>query len=137
MIRAVMNTSNNTYYIVGKTPVVLESVTNQILPHYLVHNWVTHIYVDKQGIIVSDNVEWPICMEYLKMAHFPRLLEHYPDSKVHGANMGPIWVLSAPDAPHVDPMNLAIRVVFQCTNDRHPWGLVAWCGALGGNIQSG
>ena len=36
----------------------------------------------------------------------------YPDSKVHGANMGPTWVLSAPDGPHVGPMNLAIRVVF-------------------------
>ena len=34
----------------------------------------------------------------------------YPESKVHGANMGPIWVLSAPDGPHVGPMNLAIRV---------------------------
>ena len=34
----------------------------------------------------------------------------YPDSKVHGANMGPTWVLSAPDGPHVGPMNLAIRV---------------------------
>ena len=34
----------------------------------------------------------------------------YPDSKVPGANMGPIWVLSAPDGPHVGPMNLAIRV---------------------------
>ena len=22
-----------------------------------------------------------------------------PDNKVHGANMGPIWVLSAPDGP--------------------------------------
>ena len=32
-----------------------------------------------------------------------------PDSKVHGANMGPIWVLSAPEWPHVGPMNLAIR----------------------------
>ena len=31
-------------------------------------------------------------------------------AKVHGANMGPIWVLSAPDGPHVGPMNLAIRV---------------------------
>ena len=30
------------------------------------------------------------------------------DSKVHGANMGPIWVLSAPDGPHVGPMNFAI-----------------------------
>ena len=35
----------------------------------------------------------------------------YPDSKVHLANMGPIWVLSAPDGSHVGPMNLAIRVV--------------------------
>ena len=34
---------------------------------------------------------------------------HVPDSKVHGANMGPTWVLSAPDGPHVGPMNLAIR----------------------------
>ena len=32
-----------------------------------------------------------------------------PDSKVHGANMGPTWVLSAPDGPHIGPMNLAIR----------------------------
>ena len=32
-----------------------------------------------------------------------------PDSKVHGANMGPTWVLSAPDGPHVGPMNLATR----------------------------
>ena len=31
-----------------------------------------------------------------------------PDSKVHGANMGPTWVLPAPDGPHVGPMNLAI-----------------------------
>ena len=34
----------------------------------------------------------------------------FPDSKVRGANMGPTWVLSAPDGPHVGPMNLAIRV---------------------------
>ena len=34
----------------------------------------------------------------------------YPDSKVHGANMGPTCVLSAPDGPHVGPMNLAIMI---------------------------
>ena len=32
-----------------------------------------------------------------------------PDNKVHGVNMGTIWVLSAPDGPHVGPMNLASR----------------------------
>ena len=37
---------------------------------------------------------------------------YFPDSKVHGANMGPTWVLSAPDGPHVGPLNLAIRVVY-------------------------
>ena len=26
-----------------------------------------------------------------------------PDSKVHGANIGPTWVLSAPGGPHVGP----------------------------------
>ena len=31
-----------------------------------------------------------------------------PDSKVYGTNMGPTWVLSAPDGPYVGPMNLAI-----------------------------
>ena len=28
---------------------------------------------------------------------------------VHGANMGPTWVLSASDGPHVGPKNLAIK----------------------------
>ena len=34
-----------------------------------------------------------------------------PDKNVDAANMGPIWVLSAPGEPHVGPMNLAIRDV--------------------------
>ena len=33
------------------------------------------------------------------------------DNKVHWVNMGPTWILSAPDGPHVDPMDLAIRVL--------------------------
>ena len=36
-----------------------------------------------------------------------------PDSKVHGANMGPTWVLPVPDGPHDGPMNLAIREIFR------------------------
>ena len=34
-----------------------------------------------------------------------------PDNKVHGANMGSTWVLSAPDGPHVGLMNLAIWII--------------------------
>ena len=32
-----------------------------------------------------------------------------PDSKVHGANMGPIWGRQDPGGPHVGHMNFAIR----------------------------
>ena len=31
-----------------------------------------------------------------------------PDSKVHGANMEPIWGRQDPGGPHVGPMNLAL-----------------------------
>ena len=34
----------------------------------------------------------------------------YPDCKVHGANMGPIWGRQDPGGPHVGPMNFAIWV---------------------------
>ena len=33
---------------------------------------------------------------------------NYPDSKVHGDNMGPILGRQDPDGPHVGHMNLAI-----------------------------
>ena len=46
---------------------------------------------------------------------FVRVDFKIPDSKVHGANMGPTWVLSAPDGPHVGPMNRAIRAALQLT----------------------
>ena len=37
----------------------------------------------------------------------------YPDSKVYGANIGPIWGRQDPGGPHVGPMNLAIWLVLQ------------------------
>ena len=49
-------------------------------------------------------------MQSAKIGKSYRIENAYPDSKVHGANMGPTWVLSAPDGPHFGPMNLAIRV---------------------------
>ena len=36
------------------------------------------------------------------------MYDNNPDNNAHGANMGPIWVLSATDGPHVGPMKLAI-----------------------------
>ena len=31
-----------------------------------------------------------------------------PDSKVDGANMGPIWGRQGPGGPHVGPVNVAV-----------------------------
>ena len=42
--------------------------------------------------------------------HHPKTAYNFPDSKVRGDNMGSTWVLSAPDEPHVGPINLAIMV---------------------------
>ena len=41
---------------------------------------------------------------------------YIPDSKAHGANVGPTWVLSAPDRPYVGPMNFAIGDVSRRNN---------------------
>ena len=38
------------------------------------------------------------------------ILISYPDSKLHGANMGPIWGRQDPGGPHVGPVNLTIWV---------------------------
>ena len=35
-------------------------------------------------------------------------IDRNPDTKVHGANMGPIWGRQDPGGPHVGPMSFAI-----------------------------
>ena len=50
-------------------------------------------------------------MSHLKKAKQPKQC-YYPDSKVHGAYMGPTCVLSDSYGPHVGPRNLVIRVSF-------------------------
>ena len=42
--------------------------------------------------------------------HTLRVSFAFPDSKVHGANMGPIWGRQDPGGPHVGPMNFGICV---------------------------
>ena len=37
--------------------------------------------------------------------------DNVPDSKIHGANMGPTWVLSAPDGPMLAPWILLSGVI--------------------------
>ena len=58
------------------------------------------------------------------------LVEITPDSKVHGANMGPTWVLSAPGGPHVGPMNFVTRdnIIYCISQGLCTWfvSVVAW-----------
>ena len=51
--------------------------------------------------------------------------DNTPDSKVPGANMGPIWVLSAPDGAHVGRRNLAIRD-WKYSTLEHTWQSNIW-----------
>ena len=44
------------------------------------------------------------------------VIDKIPDSKFHGAHMGPIWGRQDPDGPHVGPMNFAIWDVLCQTN---------------------
>ena len=46
---------------------------------------------------------------------------HYPDNKVHGASMGPIWGQQDPCGPHVGPMNFAVWVGLIDNNGLPPW----------------
>ena len=43
----------------------------------------------------------------------------YPDSKIHGAYMGPTWGRQDPGGPHVGPRNLIIRVIAWCHHHHH------------------
>ena len=54
----------------------------------------------------------------------PTVVWNIPDSKVHVANMGPTWVLSAPGEPHVGPMNFAIKDIFQKVDQHSGCGSV-------------
>ena len=63
---------------------------------------------------VTLSIGWSPCL-----AMSSALFMIHSDSKVHGANMGPTWILSAPDGPHVGPMNFAIRAVTRSSRWRH------------------
>ena len=49
---------------------------------------------------------------YNSAVEFPDIGDagNWPDRKVHGANMGPTWVLSSIGGPHAGPTNFAIWV---------------------------
>ena len=64
------------------------------------------IVFTSRGLVIVDYVVALYCRSATL-----RLIIGLPDYKVHGVNVGPTWVLSAPGGPPVDPINLAIRAV--------------------------
>ena len=50
----------------------------------------------------------PECKKTYNAYYYYDLILDNPDSKVYGANMGPIWGRQDPGGPHVGPMNFAI-----------------------------
>ena len=48
------------------------------------------------------------CITEIEYATLTCVYRHHPDSKVHGAYMGPTWGRQDPGGPHVGPMIFAI-----------------------------
>ena len=59
-----------------------------------------------------------------KQAYRAWVSDSNPDSKVHGANMGPTWVLSAPDGPHVGPWTLLLSGKLLVIDMTQHWGIL-------------
>ena len=94
---------------------------NKLLPYHTVL-WDVELPL-VNGRQTKMFIHQPIIL-ILKAATVIMLWDIFPDSKVHGANVGPTWVLSAPDGPHDGPMNLAIRSVQLNHEVCHPTAII-------------
>ena len=86
-----------------------------------------HLLQNGDKNIYRANLLWEICFTEQGQGIFKSKLQviawvkmettsvdiYSPDSKVHGASMGPIWGRQDPGGPHVSPMNFAIWVRFK------------------------
>ena len=125
------------YHITGLVQERCNSIANALELHLSGTNPVISIVS-----ILWDHAITPLCCiqlgkTKLNTVEYNNNYWNNPDSKVHGANMGPTWVLSAPDGPHVGPMNLAIRECFTISlcyykkQKKYPYyvflpGLICW-----------
>ena len=73
------------------------------MKYYLRINYITDLILEYAFLWEKAFIEpWLMCL--IRLGN-----NDAPDSEVHVANMGPTWVLSAPDGPRVGPMNFVIR----------------------------
>ena len=82
------------YIYAGKSLIFWKQINTEI------YGWnFIKIYLGNIKFLASMRSDWSHSLLHIDIR----------DSKVHGANMGPTWVLSAPGGSHVGPMNPAIR----------------------------
>ena len=60
----------------------------------------------------ENDPRWRLCPRQTDARHSVGW-SYYPDSKVPGANVGPIWSWQDPNGPHIGPMNFAIWVLLR------------------------
>ena len=82
--------------------------------------------------VIWDSLQkdWWTHNPYFAKTNRGALVDKYPDSKVHGANMMPIWSRQDPGGPHVGPTNFGILVTIRsgyilshATTTLKDWGL--------------
>ena len=78
-----------------------KQLITQIITTFHVYSHKTLEYMLLQGIVIMRGA-------FLHLNRSQAKQGGNPDSKVHGAKMGPIWGRQDPGGPHVGPMNLAI-----------------------------
>ena len=90
-------------------PVIIRILQGSILP-LLLDDWTIALHYNE---ILYDQFQhcWPSHITIQVCVQFSC---SFPDSKVHGANMGPIWGCQDPGGPYDVPMNLAIWIILLC-----------------------
>ena len=105
---AFCNTWPKRNYLIWKIHIMSSNIMKKALYqglytiHPKMHEWLTHRLV----LLWLEMKEFYPSLSGLLQWHWDNNM--IPDSKVHGANMGPIWGRQDPGGPHVGPMDFAI-----------------------------
>ena len=97
-------------------------ICQKMYADFFLYNSLSSLFLCLSRLWLDHAIHWCVgCALYTcKFACLTSLLcmFHYPESKVHGANMGPNWGWQDPAGSHVGPMNFAIWVVmFTCNSN--------------------
>ena len=95
-------------------PELNEQITIAITLHFMTksisYELELYLNVHKSVTLTTGHYEirYISCLRWVQRNIIALIIVVFPDSKVHGASMGPIWDRQDPGGPHVGPMNFAI-----------------------------